>query len=260
MVERDFTFKKYQKLCDTITQSGCTALRVKDYLTCGGDNFIIFRHDVDRSPQNALKMAVVESEHGIHSTYYFRNTREVFVPDIIKEIAKLGHEIGYHYEVLDKAKGNIEKASEIFHQELEELRKVADIKTICMHGNPLTPWSNVDLWNEHDFKDFGIIGEPYISIDYNNVMYLSDTGRSWGEYYNVKDVVLSNGVSKFKTTDDIIDAIKARSISKACLVVHPNRWNDDRGPWFMELIGQNIKNVGKVAIISYRKFKNSSKK
>lgn len=259
MVERDFTFKKYQKLCDTITQSGCTALRVKDYLTQGGDNFIIFRHDVDRKPLNALKMAVMESEHGIHATYYFRNTREVFIPDIIKEIASLGHEIGYHYEALDKAKGNTEKAIRIFQQELEELRKIADITTICMHGDPLAPWSNRDLWKEHNFTDFGIIGEPYLSIDYNEVLYLSDTGRTWAAKYSVKDVVSSNGSRKFKTTGDIISAIKARSVSKACLVVHPNRWNDDPGAWFMELIGQNIKNVGKAGIIFYRNFVNSSK-
>lgn len=259
MQERDFTLKKYQKLCEAIIQSEYVPLRVQDYLENRSENFIIFRHDVDRKPKNALKMAMMEREYGINSTYYFRKTREVFVPDIIKEIADLGHEIGYHYEVLDKARGDTREAIRIFQQELEEFRKIVDIKTVCMHGNPLAPWSNRDLWKEHDFKDFGIIGEPYLSIDYSEVLYLSDTGRTWDEKYSVKDVVSSNVSKKFRTTNDIINAIKARSISKACLVAHPNRWNDDIFSWGKELIGQNIKNVGKAGIIFYRKFVTESK-
>ena len=32
--------------------------------------------------------------------------KEVFKAGIIQAIEKMGHEVGYHYEVLDKAKGN----------------------------------------------------------------------------------------------------------------------------------------------------------
>jgi hypothetical protein len=32
--------------------------------------------------------------------------KEVFKAGIMQEIEKTGHEVGYHYEVLDKAKGN----------------------------------------------------------------------------------------------------------------------------------------------------------
>jgi len=45
----------------------------------------------------------------------------------------LGHEIGYHYEVLSKANGDYETAVELFEQELSEFRKITDVKTICMH-------------------------------------------------------------------------------------------------------------------------------
>ena len=255
----DFTLAKYEKLCKVMVDSDYALMGVYAYLEAQPDRCIVLRHDVDRKPQNALKMAVMESEHGIRSTYYFRTTKKVFLPDIIKEIAGLGHEIGYHYEVMDKARGDTRRAIEIFQRELEELRKIADIKTICMHGNPLAPWSNRDLWKEYDFRDFGIIGEPYLSIDYHEVLYLSDTGRSWDGKYSVKDVVNRVKSGRFKTTDDIINAIKAGSISKACLVVHPNRWNDDPGSWLMELIGQNIKNVGKAGIIFYREFTNRTK-
>ena len=76
------------------------------------------RHDVDRMPGNALKMAEVEHEFNIKSTYYFRVNNSVFKKEIIKKIASLGHEIGYHYECLDKAKGDLEKAIRIFQKDL----------------------------------------------------------------------------------------------------------------------------------------------
>lgn len=258
MMERDFTFKKYRKLCATIVESEYTPLRIRDYLSKKGENPVIIRHDVDRMPKNALTMAEMEQEYGICSTYYFRINREVFIPEIIKKIAGFGHEIGYHYEVLDKTHGNLNKAIEIFGQELKELRKISKVETICMHGNPLTPWSNKDLWKEFDFKEFGVIGEPYLSIDYNELLYLSDTGRTWNGKYSVKDAIIGNS-SKFKTTEDVIWAFRNKEISKACLLVHPNRWNDNSSTWLRELVGQHIKNLGKAGIIFYRNFINSSK-
>ena len=38
------------------------------------------------------------------------------------KIHDLGHEIGYHYEVLSKANGDYEKAMKLFEQELSEFR------------------------------------------------------------------------------------------------------------------------------------------
>src|SRR3989304_5191784 len=101
MFERDFTLKKYIQLCETLKESGYNILTVKDYFTYNGKDFIILRHDVDRKPSSALLMAQIEHEYGISSTFYFRKTKDVFVPDIIEKVDKLGHEIGYHYEVLD---------------------------------------------------------------------------------------------------------------------------------------------------------------
>ena len=61
------------------------------------NKFIIIRHDVDYGNDlpYTLKMARKEAEMGITATYYFRTHDDVFKPDIIREIADLGHEIGY---------------------------------------------------------------------------------------------------------------------------------------------------------------------
>ena len=58
-------------------------------------------------------MAELEHELGIQSTYYFRFPY-TFKPEIIGKINDWGHEIGYHYDVLSKAKGDYEKAIKVF--------------------------------------------------------------------------------------------------------------------------------------------------
>jgi hypothetical protein len=132
----DFTLEKYEELCLALLDSGYTPLTVCSYL--GGQKkknkkIVVLRHDIDRKPKNALRMAVLEHELGIQSTYYFRFPY-TFKPDIIGKIHDLEHEVGYHYEVLSKAKGDYEKAIELFEQELNEFRKIVDVKTIGMHG------------------------------------------------------------------------------------------------------------------------------
>ena len=67
------------------------------------NSFFFLRHDVDRKPSNALKLAILENYLGIKGSYYFRIVPESFDTKIMTEIAKLGHEIGYHYEDVDLA-------------------------------------------------------------------------------------------------------------------------------------------------------------
>jgi hypothetical protein len=211
---------------------------------------------VDRNPERALKMAQIENDLGIRSTYYFRMKEDVFQPNIINEIANMYHEIGYHYEVLDKANGNFSGAIKLFEDELKEFRKIYDVKTICMHGNPLSPWDNRDLWEKYDFKDFKIIGEPYLSSDYNTLFYLTDTGRSWSSKFSVKDVVntnLNHTIKRKNSTGDVIRIIKKMDIEQICIVAHPERWSNDLRTWLAALLWQNVKNIGKLGIIKYRR-------
>ncbi|WMW25440.1 hypothetical protein RE474_01585 [Methanolobus sediminis] len=259
---RDFTLSIYKELLEAICASAYSTTNVRNYLQQAPEGkCIILRHDVDRSVERNLKMARLEHEFGISSTYYFRHVKDVFIPDAIKEVAELGHEVGFHYEVMDKAKGNKEKALEIFKNELGDLRRYADVSTACMHGNPLVSWSNRDLWADYDFREFGIIGEPYFSLDYSQVLYLTDTGRTWADRnIRVKDVLDSPQDSMntrltqdVRSTDDVICLIRGEEFRQICILAHPNRWCDGMYGWTKELVMQNVKNIGKAGIIWYRK-------
>ncbi len=258
---RDFTLSKYRELLETILSVDYLPMPVHDHLVAPAKRSVILRHDVDREVGRNLAMARLEHSMGIRSTYYFRHMKDVFIPEAIREVASMGHEVGFHYEVMDKAKGDTQKALEIFKQELEDLRKYAQVTTACMHGNPLASWSNRDLWEDYDFRDFGLIGEPYFSLDYSRVLYLTDTGRTWADRkIRVKDVLneCSGGSNsrlacKVRTTDDVIRLVKSREFAQICILAHPNRWCDGMSGWTKELVMQNVKNVGKAGIIHYRK-------
>lgn len=252
----DFTLKKYRKLCNTIANSEYTPLTVKKYLSLknGPEKIIIIRHGVDKYPVRALKMAILEEKFGVSSSYYFRMIPDIFQVHIIKAIAELGHEIGYHYEVLDKAGGNIAKAIALFKEELAEFRQICNVKTVSPHGNPISPKYNEDIWNECDYREFSLIGDACISINFNKVIYISDTGRSWHPTrYKIKDAIDANisNTLGVKSTDDIIELIKSQNVDQILLGIHPQRWADKPGEWLKELIWQNIKNVGKFVIKKY---------
>lgn len=251
-MSRDYTLSIYEQLCRKILDTGHRVCPVHDFLSfeqvdC---NVVIFRHDVDRSPKRALELAEVEHACGIRSTYYFRSIKSVFLPDIIRKITQLGHEIGYHYETLAECKGDYNKAIALFTEELARFREICPVTTISMHGRPLSKFDNRDLWRKYDFHDHGLIGECYLSIDYNKVLYLSDTGRTWHPTrYNVRDQVEGQSLPELDTTDDLIRFIKQGVNQPLCLLTHPNRWTNSPIIWTEEWFSDQCINQVKRLLI-----------
>jgi len=243
---RDFTLQMYHDLCTTVLTK-YSVVTVLDYIQNQPKNVAIFRHDVDKKPKNAFAMAKLEKSLGICSTYYFRTVPDSFDPEVILKISEMGHEIGYHYEVLDTARGDYKSAINQFEENLD--RFPCEIDTICMHGNPLTPWDNRDLWSRYDFKKFGITGEAYLSLDFSKIAYFSDTGRAWHDRYSIKDITKVSPVDTtiISSTSDLIEHIPKLSCP-VCIVTHPQRWNDAIVPWMTELSGQMARNIGKTGI------------
>jgi len=203
--------------------------------------------------------------------------KESYDESIIKKIAEMGHEIGYHYENLSEVskknpqisqinadegkKGKREEefrdklfelAHEDFERNLEKFKKFYPVKTICMHGSPLSKWDNRDLWKRYNYRDFGIIAEPYFDIDFDEVLYLTDTGRCWNNSSaSVRDKVNSKFDITIKDTHHLIKIIQNNELpDKIMLNIHPQRWTDRPLPWVKELIMQSIKNCIKSIIVN----------
>lgn len=279
---------------NTLINQGISFSTFDEFIQNSSIKVAVLRHDVDALPVNSLQFARIQGELGIRGTYYFRTMPQSYDENIIKEIHSLGHEIGYHYEDVSLAAQRQKRptrttlrrqndwrleeylasiAIEGFKENLKRLRVLAPVTTICMHGSPMSRWDSRLLWKYYDYNDFGIIGEPYFDIDFDQVFYLTDTGRRWnGDSFNLRDkatgfrrkksghenILLVNQTPhndhhtpfpEFHSTIDIIQAAENSLLpDKIMMTFHPQRWTDKAGPWVKELLWQNIKNSGKYFI------------
>lgn len=250
----DFNINVYSQLLLT--------LKKKHYLFNNSVKFrednhkksIFLRHDIDKNPHNALKIARFEYELGIKGIYYFRIIPSVFKPEIIREIAKLGHEIGYHYEDLGTNKGQFKKAIQDFIINLDRFRSITNINSVSMHGHPLSKYNNLDLWKYYNYKNYGIDFEPYLDVDFNKVLYLTDTGRGWNLLkYSVRDKVGNPFNYHNKTTYELIEDLEKGLLpDKIMITIHPQRWHNNIFLWLRELIMQRFKNIIKFFLIKIR--------
>ena len=248
---KDFTHNAYNMYLEAIKASYKTISRFDDFFHINTipDSFILIRHDVDRRPNKALEMAKLEANNGICSTYYFRTKSHVFKPRVIKEIASMGHEIGYHYESLSDTNGDMERALDNFKYNLEKLRGIVDIKTVAMHGSPFKPFDNRDLWrNEQNKKllheKFKILGEVYLDIDYKDIAYVNDTGRNWSQdKSNKRDRVDSDSCIYIKDGNELYRSFKNMIWSKVVFQIHPERWANNIPEYWVQYTKDQCINI-----------------
>jgi hypothetical protein len=242
---RDFTLQAYKRYLLAIKRSYPKIICFSEYFNSNPkpESFCLLRHDVDRKPLNALKMAKLENSIGVKATYCFRTKKHTFKPGIISKISKMGHEIAYHYESLSDANGNMERAIKDFEKNLAMLRKIVPVSTISMHGRPLKPYDNRDIWknkknHEKLVKKYNLLGEIYIDIDYTDIAYINDTGRNWNSTKsNLRDKVNSKIKIDFSGGQRLLNYLNNEPHPKLIFQIHPERWSDN----YFEYIVQFLK-------------------
>ena len=284
----DFTLITYRKLLKALKDFLPRFYGFSELIAEDPGRFVVLRHDVDRKPSNALTLARIESAYGIKASYHFRIGVIKDHYAILREIADMGHEIAYHYEDLSEVCKNhrraggylseetIREAVKRFQANLEFSRKFYPVNIISMHGSPLSAIDNRLLWKYYDYRQDGIVCEPYFDIDVSSLLYLTDTGRRWdGGRFNIRDGGIYSGHgdkedpysewvtrpvrgslmcmtdegrafragNMIRTTNDIISAATRKELPQKVIInTHPQRWTDKTLPWIYELVFQNLKN------------------
>ncbi|MBI5001491.1 MAG: hypothetical protein HZB92_08230 [Euryarchaeota archaeon] len=254
----DFTLDAYSRLLDALAGYGVAT--VEDFLSGkASEPFCVLRHDVDRFPSRASRMARMEKARGVRATYYFRWMPEA-TPDFpgvpgfpekeVLECKLFGHEVGYHYENLSEI-GDKDKALEDFGSKLAILRELAPVRTVAMHGSPLSRVDNADLLRGVDLNKHGLLGDPHISGKFEDVAYITDTGRKWssGEA-SVRDRLGRPLGERIKGTEHLVEVMNSQRYKRVMVNTHPQRWARGKVEWLSELVGQNVRNVGKMFLRS----------
>ncbi len=93
-----------------------------------------------------------------------------------------------------------------------------------MHGSPLSKYDNKKIWEKYDYRDYGIIADPSFDIDYDEVFYISDTGRSWNHSNaSIRDKVKSKFDIKIKDTHHLIEKIKNNELPDKIMISRAQR-------------------------------------
>ncbi|MBO4403218.1 MAG: hypothetical protein J5792_06020 [Bacteroidales bacterium] len=214
------------------------------------EKLVVVRHDVDEKAWNALKMAQLEKTLGIRATYFFRIVKQSNVPEVIRQIVNLGHEVGYHYEDLASAEGDDALAIKSFEEHLNYFRGYYPVKSVCMHGSSTSKYDNRLMWEKHALSDFGLVGEPYLSVDFDKIFYLTDTGYAWdGGKFSVRDIVESDFGLKFHTTQQIVECINKEEFPEKVMILAHTLWTDSLVQWYWlhmrEFFRNNLKLMAK---------------
>lgn len=174
----DFCLKNYRTLIQRL-KSHYALTNFKEYILLDQSApFVILRHDVDVCLESALKIAQVESEElAISSTYFILHSSPHYTfldpksVKIVKEVNKLGHEIGFHYdcatfELVEDQKSLLLKMIEIF----ENLCEVK-VTSISCH--------NPSLISTDCFLGISGYTNAYSPAFTKDMFYVSDSVATW---------------------------------------------------------------------------------
>lgn len=143
---------------------------------------IINRVDVDMSITRAIRLGEIFAKHGAAATFFIRLHANEYNPlsfenfAIIRELDRMGFEIGYHSEIVDGAAIWGEDAGAVLRRDLAILETMLGkpVPGIASHGG-LTGLNNLDFWNNHSAAEFGARYEAYDPRIFKAGVYVSDS-------------------------------------------------------------------------------------
>ncbi len=169
-------------------------------------DIFILRHDIDVFLQPAVKIALLEKEIDISSTFFLLQTSPCYNPNtqnnhkMIMEIINLDHQIGLHFDPLVYQTIDINVLSQKLAQERDCLEQLIGRKVSCfsLHNPSVSgqmPQLDTDMINAYSINYF------------NNDSYLSDSCRNF----------------RGKNPYDFVQKVKSK---KAQLLFHPFHFSE----------------------------------
>lgn len=179
--DEDFTLEHYREILAAIQDSHGT-LSFRDAAELGRDilrldRFVLMRHDVEFSLTSALRIAELDHEAGVRSTFFllFSSDYNLFEPDsaaIVQRILDLGHDLGLHYDLMayERAGGD---PVEIARRQIELMETYWTTKVHAASCHlAMRAGRTLDLP--------GVI-DTYDPLYIDEIKYLSDSTQKWRE-------------------------------------------------------------------------------
>ncbi|MGE5329814.1 MAG: hypothetical protein ACM3KR_09940 [Deltaproteobacteria bacterium] len=206
----DFTESNYRKIL-ILAKKNYNFISFEDYRKEGKN--ILWRHDIDFSVHRAFKLASIELEEKIKSTFFihlhndYYNALESEVSELIRNIINMGHEIGLHFDtsfycLKSKDVLELERYLRIEKEFLEAVFN-KEIKVFSFHN----PDINED-WTKVGNEEIAGMINTYSDYFKKKFGYCSD----------------SNGYWRHKRLGDILELAQDERLQ---VLTHPECWTPD---------------------------------
>lgn len=220
VLAQDFTIEQYSQILQQIK----TAYKFVNYSDCihsvdnsNLDNVIIWRHDVDVSVHNALRLAQIEYKMGIKATYFFLlnswfyDIRDPLIHSLLVKIKKLDHNIGLHFDFSYIPGGLINNQAD-FTKSLEYQKKELENIADC----------TIDVFSMHN----PTVIQPIFLAELNHAITHCDMINVYHDFFikKFKYCSDSNGLWRFQRLDSIIDPALYPQLH---VLTHPEWWTNE---------------------------------
>lgn len=200
----DFTEGNYRKIIKLVKKNYYFAhYRNLEHTT----KHVLWRHDLDVSVHRALKLAQIESEEEVFSTFFillsstFYNALEKEILEIILKIKSLGHRLGLHFD---------QKYCEFKNQ--DEFERCISSKKKFLEDITECSLDAISFHNPDFDSDLNIRKDTYSD------MVNTYSPKIFNEYKYVSD---SNGYWRYDRLEEVFEEPKYKKIQ---VLTHPEWW------------------------------------
>lgn len=259
-----FVYSKWDCFCSKLKNMGIISIPAQE-ISGSLKEFLVLKHDIENTVSKAYRLAQIEHKYGHRGTYYAHANllKDPLNVAIFRKMQAMGHEISYHYDVLDSNHGNLEEAIREFEVNRKQFELLGfPVITVCQHGNPVV--EREGYTSNRDFFRSSQVQEMYpniadIMVDFKEkyhteYSYFSDAGRKFKLIFDPinNDIVNSDDKNvPYEELEDLLEVLPPKTI----ISTHPHRWTKSAVSYIIkEKLFKVIKRMAKL-LMKVRVFK-----
>ena len=254
-----FVYKKWDEFCRKLHSSGIHSITARE-VRGDSQKYLVLKHDVETDVAKAYALAAIEEKYGHKGSYYV----QAYLLDqpenveILKKMQAMGHEISYHYDVMDSCKGDLNKAILEFDANKKKFEDNGfELETLCQHGNPIV--ERVGYTSNRDFFRSSKVQELYpdlcdIMVNFKAIRetdytYYSDAGRQFKMIYDPLTNDIVNSDDKNISYPDLDGVFSSFCGENVIVSTHPHRWTKSAVIYGIKTaVFKGIKTVAKILV------------
>ena len=230
-----FIYHHWDDFCRRLAEKGVKSIPTRE-ISASSTDYVVLKHDVETNVQKAYRLATIEHKYGHRGSYYvqaylMKDRKNV---DMLCEMQKMGHEISYHYDVMDSCKGNLDNAIAEFSQNMHLFEDNGfHVDTVCQHGNPVVErvgyTSNRDFFRSEKVRSlYPHITDVMVNLKSDvptEFVYYSDAGRVFKMIYDPLNNDIVNSDDKNIAYNNLDELLAALDMNGGIIIsTHPHRW------------------------------------